>query len=130
MQEGKLLGHIVSRDGIKIDPKRVEAIDTINIPRNVKEIQSFLGKIIFLRKFIPNFVEIMKLITDILKKNNKVKWMVDAKASFAQIKKNIGEAPVLASPDYLKEFLSSHFHPNTQSQQYFYKRTKKVSSNQ
>jgi hypothetical protein len=44
MQEGKLLGHIVYKDGIKIDPKRVEAIDTINIPRNVKEIQSFLGK--------------------------------------------------------------------------------------
>jgi hypothetical protein len=38
MQEDKLLGHIVSRDGIKIDPSRVEAIDTINIPRNVKEI--------------------------------------------------------------------------------------------
>jgi hypothetical protein len=38
MQEGKLLGHIVSRDEIKIDPKRVEAIDTINIPRNVNEI--------------------------------------------------------------------------------------------
>jgi ribonuclease HI len=36
MQEGKLLGHVVSKDGIKIDPKRVEAIDTINIPRNVK----------------------------------------------------------------------------------------------
>jgi hypothetical protein len=66
MQEGKLLGHIVSRDGIQIDPKRVEAIDTINIPRNVKEIQSFLGKINFLRRFIPNFVEIIKLITYML----------------------------------------------------------------
>jgi hypothetical protein len=41
MQEGKLLGHIVSRDGIRVDHKRVEAIDTISIPRNVKEIQSF-----------------------------------------------------------------------------------------
>jgi hypothetical protein len=59
MQEGKLLGHIVSRYGIKIDLKRVEAIDTINIPRNRKEIQSFLGKIIFLRRFIPNFAEIV-----------------------------------------------------------------------
>jgi hypothetical protein len=38
MQEGKLLGHIVSREGIKINPKRVEAIDKINIPRNKKEI--------------------------------------------------------------------------------------------
>jgi hypothetical protein len=36
MQKGKLLGHIVSQDGIKIDPKRVEAIETINIPRNIK----------------------------------------------------------------------------------------------
>jgi hypothetical protein len=69
MREGKLLGHIVSREGIKIDPKRVEAIDTINIPRNIKEIQSFLGKIIFLRRFIPIFAEIVKLITDMLKKD-------------------------------------------------------------
>jgi hypothetical protein len=109
MQEGKLLGHIVSWERIKIDPKRVEAIDTINIPRNIKEIQSFLGKINFLRRFIPNFVEIMKLITDMLKKNNEVKWMAKAKASFSRIKKVINEAPVLASPDYLKDFLIFSF---------------------
>jgi hypothetical protein len=36
MKEGNLLGHIVSKEGIKVDPKRVEAIDTINIPRNRK----------------------------------------------------------------------------------------------
>jgi predicted phosphatase len=82
MQEGKLLGHIVSKYGIKINPKRIEAIDTINIPRNVKEIQSFLGKINFLRRFIPNFIEIVKLITDMLKKNSETKWTSEAKASF------------------------------------------------
>jgi hypothetical protein len=109
MQEGKLLGHIVSRDGIKIDPKRVEAIDTINIPRNVKEIRSFLGKINFLRRFIPNFVEIVKLIIDMLKKNNEVKWTAEAKESFARIKKVISEAPILASLDYLKDFLIFSF---------------------
>jgi hypothetical protein len=109
MQEGKLLGHIVSKDGIKIDPKRVEAIDTINFPRNVKEIQSFLGKINFLRRFIPNFAEIVKLITDMLKKDSEVKWTSEAKASFQRIKKVISEAPVLASPDYTKEFLIFSF---------------------
>jgi hypothetical protein len=109
MQEDKILGHIVSRDRIKIDPKRVEAISTINIPRNVKEIQSFLGKIIFLRRFIPNFVEIMKLITYMLKKKNEVKWTAEAKALFARIKKVISEAPVLASPNYLKDFLIFSF---------------------
>ena len=109
MQEGKLLGHIVSRDGIRIDPKRVETIETLVIPRNVKEIQSFLGKIIFLRRFIPNFVEIVKLITDMLRKNNEVKWTTEARASFAHIKKFISEAPVLESPDYLKEFFIFSF---------------------
>jgi hypothetical protein len=109
IQEGKLLGHIVSRDGIRIDPKRVEAIDTIVIPRNVKEIQSFLGKIIFLRRFIPNFAEIVKLITYMLRKNSEVKWIVEAKASFSHIKKVISEAPVLASPDYLKDFIIFSF---------------------
>jgi hypothetical protein len=109
MQEGKLLGHIVSRDGIRIDPKRVEAIETLVIPRNVKEIQSFLGKINFLRRFVPNFAEIVKLITDMLKKNSEVKWTTEARASFDHIKKVISEAPVLASPNYLKEFFIFSF---------------------
>jgi len=109
VQEGKLLGHIVSRYGIKIDPKRVEAIDTINISRNRKEIQSFLGKINFLRRFILNFAKIVKLIIDMLKNDSEVKWTTKAKVSFEHIKKVIGEAPVLASPDYTKEFLIFSF---------------------
>jgi hypothetical protein len=103
------LGHIVSKDGIKVDPKQFEAIDTINIPINKKEIQSFLGKINFLRRFIPNFAEIVKLITDMLKKDNEMKWTTESKASFERVNKAISEAPVLASPDYTKEFLIFSF---------------------
>jgi hypothetical protein len=95
--------------GSRIDPKRIEAIETINIPRNVKEIQSFLGTINFLRRFIPNFAEIVKLIIGMLKKDSRVNWMTEAKASFVHIKKFISEAPVLASPDYLKDFLIFSF---------------------
>jgi len=47
MEEGKLLGHIVSPEGIKIDPERVKAIHHIYIPRNKKSIQSFISKINF-----------------------------------------------------------------------------------
>ena len=44
MKEGKLLGHIVSAEGVRIDPSRVEAIQTLSFPRYKKEVQSFLGK--------------------------------------------------------------------------------------
>ena len=45
LQEGKILGHIISEEGIKIDPKRIEAILQISHPRNIKELQYFIGKI-------------------------------------------------------------------------------------
>jgi hypothetical protein len=73
MHEGKLLGHIVSTRGIKIDPERVDAIQKIDIPTNKKSIQYFIGRINFLRRFIPNFVDIIKLITNMLKKNVEIK---------------------------------------------------------
>jgi len=78
LEEGKLLGNIISRDGIKIDPNKVEVIQKIDIPRTKKEVQYFIGRVNFLRRFISNFVEIMKHITNMLKKNNKIKWNQDA----------------------------------------------------
>jgi hypothetical protein len=73
MKEGKLLGHIVSTKGFRIDPRRVEAIRALSILRSKKEVQYFLGKINFLR-FIPNFVEELKLIKAMLRKGNEVRW--------------------------------------------------------
>ena len=73
MKEGKLLGHIVSKDDIQIDPKKVTTIQKIEQPRNKKEVQSFLGKVKFLRRFIQNFAEILKVITSILKKGSEIK---------------------------------------------------------
>jgi hypothetical protein len=52
----------------------VEAIQDLSIPRSRKEVQSFLGKINFLRRFVPNFAEEVKLITAMLKKENELRW--------------------------------------------------------
>ena len=60
VQEGKLLGHLVSADGIRIDPERVKAIMKISLLRIKKDVQSFIGKINFLRWFIPKFAETIK----------------------------------------------------------------------
>jgi hypothetical protein len=62
LKEGKLLGHLVSQEGVRIDPERVDAIKLIALPRKKKEVQSFLGKRNFLRRFIPNSAELLKTI--------------------------------------------------------------------
>jgi hypothetical protein len=78
MKEGRLLGHIVSVKGVRIDPSRVEAIQAISILRSKKEVQSFLGKINFMRRFVPNFVEEVKLIKTMLRKGNEVWWTLES----------------------------------------------------
>jgi hypothetical protein len=108
MKEGKLLGHIVSAEGVRIDSSKVEAIQTLSLPRSKKEVQSFLGKINFLR-FISNFVELVKYITTMLRKGNEVKWTTESRNSFDQIKKALTEAHVFINPDYSKYFLIFYF---------------------
>jgi len=82
LEEGKLLGHIITKDGIIIDPDRIQAILQVPHPRNVKELQAFLGNINFLRRFIPNLAELIRLLNDMLKKDSKVKWNVEARQAF------------------------------------------------
>jgi hypothetical protein len=74
LEQGKFLGHIICADGVKIDLARVITIQNLSIQRTKKEIQSFLGKINFLRRFIPNFAKLVKHITDMLKKDSEIKW--------------------------------------------------------
>ena len=108
-QEGKLLGHLVSADGIRIDPERVKAILKFSFPRSKKDVQSFIGKINFLRWFIPNFAETIKQIATMLKKDQEVKWIAKARNSFEKIKQALTEAPMLVSPNFSKYFLTFYF---------------------
>jgi hypothetical protein len=94
---------------VKIDPKRVEAIKQISFPRNKKEIQSFLGRINFLRRFVPNFNEMVNHIIDMLKKNHEVKWTIEAKESFSAYQRCIGRISILVSLNYDKEFFIFSF---------------------
>ena len=58
---------------------------------------------------MPNFVEEVKLIATMLKKENEVRWTSESRHSFEKIKKALTEAPVLISPDYSKDFLIFSF---------------------
>ena len=97
VDEGKLLGHIISKDGVKVDPKRVEATKKSPLPHNLKALYSFNGQINFIRRFIPNLAELMKPLQKLLKKDAKFEWTDEGKNS-------ISMSPILTSPDYSKEF--------------------------
>jgi hypothetical protein len=75
--------------------------------------QSFIGKINFLRRFIPNLAELLGNITNMLLKYTKIKWNTEAKQSIEQVKHVLTQAPVLISPNYTKDlylfsFASEH----------------------
>jgi hypothetical protein len=109
MKEGNLLAHIVSSEKVRIDPSMVEAIQTLSLPSFRKEVQDFLGKINFLRRFVANFFELVKHVTTMLRKGNEVKWTTEPKEYFFQIKKALTQAPFLINLDYSKDFLVFSF---------------------
>jgi len=109
LEEGKLLGHIISKDGIRIDPTRVEAILQIPHPRNIRDLQAFLGKINFLRRFISNLAKLIRLLNNMLKKDSTIKWTLEAKRSFEDIKQALTQTPVLISAMFDRDFINFSF---------------------
>jgi len=65
--EGKLLGHVISKEGISIDPDRVQTILKIQPLASKKELKSYFGKINFIWKFITRFAKIIRLLNAMLK---------------------------------------------------------------
>jgi len=109
LEEGKLLGHIISKDGIRIDPARIEAILTISHPQNIKYLQSFLGKINFLRRFISNLAELIRELNNMLRNYSSIKLTLEGKQIFEAIKEALTKTPVLISPNFSKDFIIFSF---------------------
>jgi len=94
-----LLGKIITKIGIKVDSESIKFIAQISFRVNKKAMQSFLGKINFLRKLIFNYAQIVKPLHGMIKKDAVYKWDKD---DFSQIKQVIADAPALYSPNYEK----------------------------
>jgi len=105
VSEVTLLGHIIAKSGIKLDPERIKTIAQIPFPVNNKVMQSFLGKINFLHKFIFNYAYIVKPWQEMVKKYEIYKWDNGEKDAFYRIKQAIVDVSTLFSPNYGKDFL-------------------------
>ena len=103
--EGKILGFIVSEHGMVINPRRTESISNVGLPSSKKSMQSFLGNINFVGRFVPNISQIVRHLQDMIKKYIQFKWFEIQKNTFAKIRKAIAEFPALMSPDFTKDFI-------------------------
>jgi hypothetical protein len=104
-KEVPFLGHIITPNGIKPNPDKVNAMIKYLIPKTQKEVKAFLGLTGYYRKFIKVYAKIAKLLTKVLKKGEKIDCQDDEYVeSFNKLKELEVNAPILAYPDFDKPF--------------------------
>jgi hypothetical protein len=104
---GRLLGHIVSKDGIAVDPDKISLIEYFPRPATVKQVRSYLGLCSYYRRAIKSFAEIASPLTKLLKKfevGASPVWGQDCETAFVTLKEKLSTAHVLIPPDWDKTF--------------------------
>ncbi|KAJ9564382.1 hypothetical protein OSB04_000348 [Centaurea solstitialis] len=105
LREVQFLGHIVSENGIKVDPVKIEAIEKWEPPKTPTEVRSFLGLAGYYRKFIQDFSRIATSLTMLTKKNVKFEWREAQAEAFRTLKERLCSAPILSLPDGSEDFV-------------------------
>ena len=104
VNEGIVLGHKISERGIELHRAKVEAIEKMPCPRDVKGIHSILGHAAFYRRFIKDFSKISKALTNLLQKDVPFIFDDDCKEAFEILKKAFITTPVVQPPDWTLPF--------------------------
>jgi hypothetical protein len=99
------LGHIISKDGIAMDPEKIESIREWSVPKNVIEVRSFMGLDSYYRRFIARFSRIAHPITSLQRKEKKFQWAEECERSFQQLKQLLTSAPILRIVDPNEDFV-------------------------
>ena len=89
------IGHLISPEGISPLPNKLDCIKHMPAPKDVKEINQFLGLTGYYRKFVPRFADISRPLTTLTKKDRKFKWTPACQKSFKLLKKTLCGEPVL-----------------------------------
>ena len=103
--EVEYLGHIITKDGVRPNPRKLEAVRNFPTPKNEKNIKQWLGLTGYYRRHIPQYAKIAKPLTALLKKDKEFVWDEKAQESFEVLKDKLCEAPILQYPDFSRDFI-------------------------
>ena len=102
--KGIVLGHMISVAGLEVDQAKVSIIRNLMPPTTIKGIRSFLGHARFYRRFIRDFSKIARPLCKLLEKDTKFYFDESCHKAFEEIKSRLVEAPIMAKPDWNREF--------------------------
>ena len=104
VNQGIVLGHIISSRGIEVDKAKIELISQLPSPTNVKTVRQFLGHVGFYRRFIKDFSKIAKPLYKLLEKDTKFVWENECQESFEELKSHLTTAPIVRAPNWQLPF--------------------------
>ena len=104
VNQGIVLGHVISNRGIEVDMAKIELISKLSSPINVKAVRQFLGHAGFYRRFIKDFSKIAKPLYKLLEKDVKFSWDGDCQRSFEELKSHLTTTPIVKAPNWKLSF--------------------------
>ena len=99
------LGFVISYSGISADTKKVEAVNEFPVPKDVKQLRSFLGLASYYRQFILGFSKVANPLFALTKKDVSYVWSEECQKAFDKLKGCLTKAPVLVYPDFTEHFI-------------------------
>lgn len=104
-KEVEFLGHVINEHGVHTDPRKIECIKNWPLPKDIKEVRSFLGLCSYYRRFIENYSHEAKPLNRLTEKYQKFNWTQECSDAFEKLKHMLITAPILAHPDFSKPFI-------------------------
>uniref|UniRef100_A0A2N9FDW4 RNA-directed DNA polymerase n=1 Tax=Fagus sylvatica TaxID=28930 RepID=A0A2N9FDW4_FAGSY len=95
---GKFLGFLVHNRGIDVDPAKASAIATMKAPTSHKELKSFLGRLSYIRRFIPGLAAVTAVFTPLMKKGVPFIWSTACQQAFEKIQQIMTKLPTVCAP--------------------------------
>lgn len=103
--EVEFVGHVISSEGIKPLKAKLQVIQSLDTPKNIKQLRRFIGLVSFYRKFVKEFSSLLYPLNELLKRNNKWRWTTTHQMAFENIINSFQHCILLQHPDVTKPYI-------------------------